>query len=400
MARQLFGDSLPDWTLVTVDGVDGEDNIVQVVGGATVTLWNARTGGTQYTDLQDETGGAVEHVLTSDGSDGRAAGTIPAFYGPDGVWAMWASADGGPRLLIISTDVGSVLGPLVDTMNLLLTSHTAALNPHGASTRELTDVSSAAPTEGQLLRFDATGVYVPATVEGLDPAGFVSAEGGSTILIPEGNTDTSALQIRLPSGDRSSAANTIRIYWNAGSAGTPSWVETFRVGPSGELVLSPSAVGKVPLEIRQFSGAQTANLTTWANASGTPISVVDASGRVRAPNVGLMPMWHIDEPEAPTTGEYRVYNMTGTTLTIRGFLLSAGGDVPTGAALIINPKLDGVAIFSSGNRPRIAAGARSSGLVTSMSTTAWPALSYLTVDVDQVGSSDTGTKITIQALAY
>lgn len=398
MARHLFGASMPDWTLTTVDGVDGEDDIVQVAAGATVTFWNAETGGTQYTDLLDDTGAAIDHVLTSDGSDGRSPGTIPPFEGPDDVWDMWASADGGPRLRIVSTGVGAELGPRVDTIDSALSSHTGALNPHGTSTVDLADVSTTAPTEGQLLRWDGDA-YVPATVEGLDPDGFVGTSGGSTITVAEGDTDTRALQIRIPSGDRTAAPNTISIWWNAGSAGTPSWVETFRVNQYGDLVLSPSATDRVPLEVRQFSGSQSANLTTWANSAGVAISYVDASGRVRAPNIGLMPTWHIDEATV-TTGEYRQYNLTGVTLTIRGFLVNAGGQVPTGSSLIINPKLDGVALYTSGNRPTIAAGARSSGLASSLATTAWPALSYLTVDVDQVGSTLAGTKITVQALAY
>jgi hypothetical protein len=398
VARHLFGDSLADWAFTEVDGVDGVDDLVQVAAGATITLWNARTGGTQITDLEDTTGSPIDHVLTSDGTDGRAPGSIPAFYADDDRWMAWAAADGGPRTLMVTSDVGSVLGPLVDTINLTLTAHQGAANPHGTDSRDLVDFSPTLATAGQVPVFDGS-VYVPATVEGLDPGLFVATDGGSTITIPEGNVDTRALQIRLPSGDRSAAVNTITVYWNSGSSGAPVWVETFRVGPSGELILQPSAVGKVPLEVRQFSGSQTANLTTWATSAGVSISYVDSAGRVRAPNLGITPSWSIDTATV-VTGEYRQYNLTGVTLQLRGFLVSAGGQVPTGSSLIIDPKLDGVAVYSSPNRPTIAAGGRSSGLAASLATTAWPALSYLTVDVVQVGSTLAGTKIHIQGLAY
>ncbi len=399
MTRHLFGDTVADWAFNNVDSVDGNDDIAQVAAGATITLWNSRTGGTQIVDLQDETGGVIDHVITSDGTDGRAPGTIPAFYADDDRWVAWASADGGPRVLMVSSDIGSVLGQLINTINLTLTEHTAAANPHGTASANLTDWSAdAVPTAGQVPMYDG-GEWVPTTVDGVDPGDFVSTAGGSTITIPEGNTDTRALQIRLPSS-RTGAVSTISIWWNAGSAGSPSYVETFRVGPTGELILQPSAVGKVPLEVRQFSGSQTANLTTWATSVGVPISYVDAAGRVRAPNLGISPSWSVDAPVANTTGEYRYYNLTGTTLQIRGFLVSAGGLVPTGSTFVINPKLDGAALYATGNRPTIPISGRSSGLAASLATTAWPALSYLTVDIVSVGTTQAATKVHIQALAY
>jgi len=399
VARHLFGGGIADWTFQAVDGVDGEDNIAQVVGGATITAWNAESGGTQHTDLLDESGSPVDHVTTSDGTDGRAAGTIPPFSGPDDVWAMWLSADGGPRLLTFTSDAATIVGPLVDALNLALTAHTGAPNPHGTATLDLTDYSATLPLSGQVPVYDGEQ-YVPTTVEGVDPEQFVNTAGGSTITIPEGNVDTAALQIRLPSGSRSGAVNTIRVFWNAGSAGSPSYVETFRVNPTGELVLQPGTVGRVPLEVRQFSGSQTANLTQWATSAGVPIAFVDSSGRVRAPNLGITPTWHIDTATV-VTGEYRQYNLTGTTLTIRGFLANAGGQVPTGAALIVRPRLDSSTdLYTAGNRPTIPAGGRTSGLAATLAVTAWPALSYLTVDVTQVGSSEAGTKITVQGLAY
>lgn len=398
MTRHLFGDTVADWAFTAVDGVDGEDDILQAAGGATITLWNARTGGSQITDLQDATGAAIDHVVTSDGSDGRAPGTIPSFYGDDDRWVAWASADGGPRVLLVSSDVGEVIGPLVDTINLTLTAHRESANPHGTASTDLTDFTDTAPTPGQVPQYDGER-YVPTTVDGLDPAAFVSTVGGSTIALPEGNVDTAALVVRLPA-ERTGAVSAIRIFWNNGSAGSPNYVETFRVSPTGELILQPSAVGKVPLEIRQFSGSQAANLTNWATSAGVPITFVDAVGRVRAPNLGISMSWSVDAPVASTTGDYRYYNLTGTTLTIRGFLVSAGGQVPTGSAFVIDPKMDGVAIYSSGNRPSIPAGGRSSGLAASLATPAWPALSYLTVDIVSVGTTLAATKVHIQALAY
>jgi hypothetical protein len=79
-----------------------------MIGGAVVQAFNAQTGGTQYTDLSLDAEGTliVDHVNSSDASDGLQLGQIPPFYGPDDVWQMWLSANGGPRVLVTATDLG------------------------------------------------------------------------------------------------------------------------------------------------------------------------------------------------------------------------------------------------------------------------------------------------------
>ena len=92
MSRGLFGGKIEDFAV----GV-GTANAAILAGGVVVTFWTARTGGTQITDLQNTSGGAISTITTSDGSDGRAAGSVPEFYGPPWVRQMWASAAGGAR---------------------------------------------------------------------------------------------------------------------------------------------------------------------------------------------------------------------------------------------------------------------------------------------------------------
>jgi hypothetical protein len=104
MARHLFGGGIADWTFGEVDGVDSVDDLAQLVGAAVVTFYNAETGGSQYTDLQDLTGSAITQVESSDGTDGRSLGQIPPLYGPDAVTVMWAQAASGPRALMRTTD--------------------------------------------------------------------------------------------------------------------------------------------------------------------------------------------------------------------------------------------------------------------------------------------------------
>ncbi|MFG2165509.1 SGNH/GDSL hydrolase family protein [Micromonospora chersina] len=108
MARYWFGGGVADWTFTTRDGVGGFDDIAQVVGGSTITVWNAETGGTQFSDLLDANGAAVPFLLSDDGTGGRALGQIPPFQGPDGVTELWVSADGGPRARLVAAAAPAV----------------------------------------------------------------------------------------------------------------------------------------------------------------------------------------------------------------------------------------------------------------------------------------------------
>ncbi|WP_341719926.1 DUF4082 domain-containing protein [Micromonospora sp. FIMYZ51] len=98
MARYWYGATLTDWTLATTT-VAGQPAVVTATADVPVTFWTAEVGGTQYTDLLDAGGQPVVSVLSASG-DARPVGTIPPVQGPDGVRHMWASAGGGPRLLM------------------------------------------------------------------------------------------------------------------------------------------------------------------------------------------------------------------------------------------------------------------------------------------------------------
>ena len=103
MARSLFGGGVSDWVFSTVT-VSGTAGLAQVTGSASVTFWSSESGGTQFGDLLGPDGSPTAAITSSDGTDGRAAGQIPPFRGPDGVRLMWAQAASGPRALIKTTD--------------------------------------------------------------------------------------------------------------------------------------------------------------------------------------------------------------------------------------------------------------------------------------------------------
>lgn len=106
MARHSFGNGLADYTISA-----GTGNAAVLSGAQVVKFYTASTGGSQYTDLATNSDGTgpITQVTTSDGTDGRAVGTIPPFYGPDGVTGMWAGVGTGPRSLILATDLGAAV---------------------------------------------------------------------------------------------------------------------------------------------------------------------------------------------------------------------------------------------------------------------------------------------------
>lgn len=69
---------------------------------------------------------------------------------------------------------------------------------------------------------------------------------------------------------------------------------------------------------------------------------------------------------------------------------------PTGATLIVDVHKNGTTIFTTqGNRPTVAISAFSSGVVTNMNVTALAVGDYLTVDVDQIGSTIAGSDLSV-----
>lgn len=165
MARHSFGGDIAAWTMSV-----GTGNVAVLVGGATLTFWTAQTGGTQHTDLR--TGPAAttvaSTVVSSDGTDGNAVGMIPVFLGPEEVYVMWASANGGARVLLVASDTGSLLPAInanVTTVQQQVTAHIAALNPHGTKLSDLAGVNSAsiaAAVTGDIPTMSAGGTWVAA----------------------------------------------------------------------------------------------------------------------------------------------------------------------------------------------------------------------------------------------
>lgn len=97
-----------------------------------------------------------------------------------------------------------------------------------------------------------------------------------------------------------------------------------------------------------------------------------------------------------TTGTQRL--PIDGTYTIVGTRLMAG-TAPTGASIIVDINKNGTTIYTTqGNRPAIAAAANAGGPGVAPDVTTLAADDYLTVDIDQVGSSVAGSDLTVSVI--
>ncbi|SBT63918.1 hypothetical protein GA0070622_0886 [Micromonospora sediminicola] len=200
--------------------------------------------------------------------------------------------------------------------------------------------------------------------------------------------------------------------YGTGNSTKPGWIEATRVLSGLQGVRAGGSYNSLSgVNFRgQKTGTGAPTTGTWATgdavvdaagvlwlctAGGTPGTWAGGGGSA----VSVMPTWTQDTATVGT-GTYRVYNPTASALTLRSVVASIGGTAPTGSSLIVQVRVDGTAVFTSGNRPTITAGNRYSGVASTFISANWPAGSYLTVDVDQVGSTAAGTKLTVQVLAY
>lgn len=97
---------------------------------------------------------------------------------------------------------------------------------------------------------------------------------------------------------------------------------------------------------------------------------------------------------ATGTGKFRWYNDTGATLTFVAVRASAD-TAPTGATITIDVNKDGTTIYTTqGNRPAIAISGNTIKSTNPDVTTIADG-SYLSVDIDQIGSTIPGSDLSV-----
>jgi hypothetical protein len=94
-------------------------------------------------------------------------------------------------------------------------------------------------------------------------------------------------------------------------------------------------------------------------------------------------------------GTRRIYNATGRTITIKQVTAHVV-TAPTGAAILLDVNIGGTTVFTTqGNRPSIAISGNTSTAGNSDAAASTLASGgYLTVDVDQIGSTVAGSDLT------
>jgi hypothetical protein len=94
------------------------------------------------------------------------------------------------------------------------------------------------------------------------------------------------------------------------------------------------------------------------------------------------------------TGAFRLYNRSGVTRTISTVTASVGTQ-PTGASILVDVNISGTTIFTTqSNRPTIAVSTNEDQSGTP-DVTAWTSGSYLTIDIDQIGSTIAGANLVV-----
>lgn len=188
----------------------------------------------------------------------------------------------------------------------------------------------------------------------------------------------------------------------------------------GVLVNTPNLVGGAGtgsasgLYIRNQSGA-TANYAIYTNqgtvrfgdtldmATNKIVNVVDPSNPQEAATkayvdgkVGKTVPYTSTGLLAVRVGTHRLYNDSGKTWTVTSIRASVG-TVSTGSSIILDVNKNGTTLFTTqANRPTIAASANTSGKVTNMNITTVADGDYVTVDIDQIGSTTPGGDLTVQ----
>lgn len=380
--RHPFGGGIADWVF--------DRNSVSAVpsAGAAITAWTAREGGSQYTNLALDPAGAtpVTGVLTSDGTDGYGIGEIPIFYGPEDVTYMWLSADGGPRVAVGSIDSADLAGAVATQF----AQHASQANAHQTAMSDLTDTDfpTTIPAGAVLVWNTTSSKWEAATATGLNPNAFVNVAGGSVVRVAEGNTTTIGEEIRVPAGNRDTAANAWQASWNAGSSGTPSWALGFYLNGYAEGRARATRDAGVAFRVERRASGATGDLFQVVTEAGAALAWINSKGQMRAPNLGRSVPFTALGTVTPNPGKFVYFNDSGTDLILRSIRFWADTAGTTTSTFDIND--NGTTLYPTG-KPTLAANTQTAVYATSFTIVSGHRLS---VDVDAAG---TGLKdLTVQ----
>ena len=190
---------------------DGTTNVLSVVGGETITAWNAHTGGTQYTNLASDAGGTTvfDHVVVDDGTGTWGKGVIPQFWGPDTVPTLWLQAGSSPRVLVGTASPQAAVDSAVATLTPLINAAGGGGGGGGTPPATTYNIKGYGAVGNGLVADEG-----PAIRSAIAAA---SAGGGGVVFVPAG-TYNLASQVLIPGGVTIQGAGTgastiVQKYW-------------------------------------------------------------------------------------------------------------------------------------------------------------------------------------------
>lgn len=149
-------------------------------------------------------------------------------------------------------------------------------------------------------------------------------------------------------------------------------------------------------------GTLASKVDTSSVGAANGVASLDSSGKVPAGQLpssapgGRTHVFSNTDTLSVATGTHRLYNDTAAAWTIQSVRASVGV-APAGRSVVIDISINGTTIFTNqANRPTIAAGGNTSGKITNMDITSVAVGNYLTVDIDQVGTTTPGSDLTVQ----
>jgi hypothetical protein len=265
----------------------------------------------------------------------------------------------------------------------LSTANVLRLTTNSSNQRNVSGLNPTGHKDGKILRIDSLGpgpvVLLSESTDSIAAnrfatAGEVRLTAGRCVVIAY---DLSSSRWRVIGGTSPATANTIAL-GSAAAAG----IEPYYLRSDDTIAAFDTTVPST-----QVSGD--------AAATGSAAFAARRDHKHAIPNLITQAVFAKSSTVAVATGALRWYNDTGRTLAFVATRATVGTQ-PTGASLIVDVNVDGTTIFTTqASRPTIAASTNTDQGETSDVTTIANG-SYLTVDVDQVGSNTPGSDLTVQ----
>lgn len=306
---------------------------------------------------------------------------------------------------------GNDEGTWGDILNDFLSTQHNSDGTHSLNLNDLTNVNTTGASSGQVLKFNGTAWVAGTDLSGSgDPAlggdltgtasnaqiatgSIVDADVSATAAIAQSKINN--LTADLAGKEPAVSSGTTSQYYR----GDKTW-QTLDKTAVGLANVDNTSDADKPVSTA-VQTALNAKIATSEKGAANGVAGLDGSGKIVpgqlvSANITKLLPYSYTGNLAVSAGNFRLYNDMGTTWTVSGIRASVGV-APAGASVIIDVNKNGTSLFTTqANRPTIAAASNTSGNVTTMDVTTVAAGEYLTVDIDQVGSTTAGADLTVQ----